>query len=536
VPAQALGALQSRMQVRRYAAGEVVLRAGAPSAELFGLIDGAVRIDLVSRRVLLVPPQCFGELSALTGDPVSASVVAQRDATAWVLSAQTLFEVLGHESAFFRNVATLLGQRLRERTHRTRAVRPRVALLASHDALLAAALSKGLQHYAPGSEHASDAQRLDAWRDEAPSGAVLLLQCEDAAALVPLLEAHDALLAPEAELHRFAPTPAALIALDDGTPAQRWRHAPPRDEIEAAAAAQRWSRERLPAIDHLVRRLCGREVGVAMSVGAAAGLAHLGVLQELEADGLPLDYLCGSSMGGAVGLALARFGSARVAADAILQLVAEFARDKGLQWWWPRASLVSEARMTAITHKLFGDTTFAQLRKPAAVVAADLAQGRRQVIDSGPIAPAARASAAIPGVFAPVRLGDAVLVDGGVVSRVPVDVLLARDCGFKLAVLARPDYGSAADAAKAADRLEQRLRRPLGLRASLGGAWRLLGWWDAAAQAERADFLLSVATPIGEGFNFAAAEAMVERGRQAAQARLPQIRAAMEQVLAPGTP
>jgi predicted acylesterase/phospholipase RssA/CRP-like cAMP-binding protein len=555
ISSEALASLERHLQTRRFEAGDIILRAGVPSAELFGLIDGAVRVELAGggRRLLLLPPQCFGELSALTGDPVSANVVAQRDVRTWVLSAPVLLEAMAQEVAFFRNVATLLGLRLRERTRRAPAARPRVVLVPTGeegDPILLAALARGLQHYAPGSEHdesrddaASGAQRIRRWRDVGPSDAVLLLGTGQAgsAALLAELDADDALLVTADDLRRLPDTHAAPVvwrpgALSGAAALQRWCHAVPRDEIDAAASGGDWSRARQPALDHLVRRLCGREVGVAMSVGAAAGLAHLGVLEVLESDGLPIDFLCGSSMGGAVALAFARFGSARAATENVLRVVADFARARGMQWL-PRASLISASRMTTLTRELYGDATFAQLRLPVAVVAADLTMGKRAVLDSGAVAPAARATAAIPGVFAAVRLGDSVLVDGAVVSRLPVDLLAARGCGFRLAALVRPTYPEAPpDAARAADRFEQRLRRPFGLRAAMGGAWRLQGWWDAAAQADRADLSLTVPIPVGEGFNFAAAEAMVDCGRRTALERLPQIRLAMQQVLAPGVP
>jgi len=565
VSAAALAQLAQQLQIHRFAAGELILRAGAPSAALYGLIAGAVRVDVGAggRRVLLVPPQCFGELSALSGDPVSASVVADRDTTVWALSAQLLFDALAQESAFFRNLATLLGQRLRERTRRTLARRPRVVLVAGRepaDHALLTALFNGLCHYVPGSARhgttpgdlAPSLQRLYQWRNDGPGGAVLLLDgsLADCAPLLAELDADDALLHADGE--PLPDTPASVVAWQRGTPGGprggprdgprggmsatgRWCHTLPPDEIDAAAAAVDWPGSRCAAVDHLVRRLTGREVGLAMSVGAAAGLAHLGVLEVLEGDGLPIDFLCGSSMGGAVALAFARHGSARAAIELILDLVADFARAKGFQWL-PRGSLLSAARVVTIAETLYGDASFAQLRRPVAVVAADLALGKRVVLDTGSVALAARATAAIPGLFAPVRRGDAVLVDGGVVTRVPVDLLAARGCGFKLAALVRPNYADAADAAQAADRLEARLARPLGLRAAMGGAWRLLGWWDSASQAERADLSLTIPIPVGEGFNFAAAQAMIDCGRHAAQQRLPQIRSALQQVLAPGVP
>ena len=556
VSASALAQLEQHLEIRHYEAGDIILRAGVGSAELFGLIEGAVRIELGDggRRVQLVAPQCFGELSALTGDPVSATVVAHRDVRAWVLSAPVLFEAMAQETAFFRNVATLLGMRLRERTRRAPSSRPRVVLMPLReeiDRVLLAAVGRGLHHYAPGSEHdtvagddiADGILRLGRWRDESHGDAVLLLGVPMAgcAALLQDLDADDMLLVAEDDLpglpHGLAqPITWRRGPLSATAALQRWSHGLPREEIEAGAAGEAWSREGQPALDHLVRRLCRRDVGVAMSVGAAAGLAHLGVLEVIEDDGLPIDFLCGSSMGGAVALAFARFGSARGAAEAILRHVADFARSKGIQWL-PRASLISASRMTSLTEELFGNATFAELRLPIAVVAADLAMGKRAVIDSGPVAPAARATAAIPGVFAPVRLGDALLVDGAVVSRLPVALLVARGCGFKLAVLVRPTYPQEAPGARAAaDRLEQRLHRPFGLRAAMGGAYRLQGWWDSASHAGRADLSLTVPIPVGEGFNFAMAEAMVECGRRTARERLPQIRLALQQVLAPGVP
>jgi predicted acylesterase/phospholipase RssA/CRP-like cAMP-binding protein len=556
VSAATLARLEQHLELRRFDAGDIVLRAGVASAELFGLIEGAVRVELGdgSRRIQLVAPQCFGELSALTGDPVSATIVAHRDVLAWVLSAPLLFEAMAQETAFFRNVATLLGMRLRERTRRAPARRPRVVLMPLRepgDRVLLAAVGRGLHHYAPGSEQAEVSAddvaggiaRMRRWRDEGHGDAALLLGADlgGCVGLLQDLDAEDLLVVADDDL---AVLPHALAQpilfrrgpLSEAANLLRWSHAVPREEIEAGAAAGEWSRLSRPALDHLVRRLCGRDVGIAMSVGAAAGLAHLGVLEVLENDGLPIDFLCGSSMGGAVALAFAHFGSAGAAQKEILRLVGEFARSKGLQWL-PRASLISASRMTSLTERLFGDATFARLRLPIAVVAADLAMGKRAVLDSGPIAPAARATAAIPGVFAPVRVGDALLVDGAVVSRLPVDLLVARGCGFKLAALVRPTYPQEAPGARAAaDRLEQRLHRPFGLRAAMGGAYRLQGWWDSASHAGRADLSLTVPIPVGEGFNFAMAETMVECGRRTATERLPQIRLAMEQVLTPGVP
>lgn len=553
IDAEALGRLEARLARQRFVAGEVILRAGSESSALYGVINGAVRVELDAergKRLLLVAPQCFGELSALTGDPVSATIVAHRDTEAWTLRADDLIAELDHEGRFFRNLSAMLGRRLRHRTRPQRPGHTRVLLMPvadERDARLAGPLYAGVAHYLPGST------RVDL-RGHEPAAALRALHEASEAAIG---ETAVLLLADRAIMHAIAPalrpTDLMLERGDDEAPASqaeqvRWQW---RGELRPASDAQ-WcygldaervagasalapARPALPILDRLVRRLCGREIGLAMSVGAAAGLAHLGLLDVLEEEGLPVDFLCGSSMGGAVALAYARFGRVRDAIDALTRLSADFARDRGFSFM-PRSSLVGADRMIHLTNELFGDATFADLGWPTAVVAADLVAGRRVVLDRGPVAAAARATAAIPGMFAPVRLGQALLVDGGVVTRVPADLLVARGCGCKLASLVHPDDPQRRDLAAAADDLESRLEQPLGLRLVLGGAWRLLGWWDSATQAERADVALRIATPPMEGFNFADGAMFVECGRNAARRQIGAIRAAVQAALEPGVP
>lgn len=552
IGADALGRLEARLERQRFVAGEVILRVGSESAALYGVISGAVRVELDAergKRLLLVAPQCFGELSALTGDPVSATIVAHRDTEAWMLRADDLIAELDQEGRFFRNLSAMLGRRLRHRTRPQRPGHTRVLLMPvadPRDARLAGPLYAGIAHYLPGSTlidlrtHAP-ADALRALREASAAAigetAVLLLAGRDtartiASALRPgdiVLERDAEIPAGQAECLRWQWRADARPSAD-----AEWCYALDADRIDSAPSPQP-ARPASAALDRLVRRLCGREIGLAMSVGAAAGLAHLGLLEVLEDEGLPVDFLCGSSMGGAVALAYARFGRVRAAIDALTRLSADFARDRGFSFM-PRSSLVSADRMVHLTNELFGDASFADLGLPTAVVAADLVAARRVVLDRGPVAPAARATAAIPGMFAPVRLGHSLLVDGGVVTRVPADLLVARGCGCKLASLVHPDDPQRRDLAAAADDLESRLEQPLGLRLVLGGAWRLLGWWDSATQAERADVALRIPTPPMEGFNFADGAMFVECGRAAARRQIGAIRAAVQSALEPGVP
>ena len=97
--------------------------------------------------------------------------------------------------------------------------------------------------------------------------------------------------------------------------------------------------------------------------GRVGDVHHRGVLEVLESDGLPIDFLCGSSMGGAVALAFARFGSARAATENVLRVVADFARARGMQWL-PRASLISASRMMTLTSRWYQGDSQEESRVP----------------------------------------------------------------------------------------------------------------------------------------------------------------------------
>ena len=334
--------------MRRFEPGDIVLRAGIASAELFGLIEGAVRIELGDggRRVQLVAPQCFGELSALTGDPVSATVVAHRDVQAWVLSAPVLFEAMAQETAFFRNVATLLGMRLRERTRRAPTRRPRVVLLPLReegDRVLLAALGRGLHHYAPGSEQDHGERRPGRRaRAHAPLAGGRARRRGAAArrrrGRVPRLAAGPRRRRRAARCRRRPVRPAACARPAHRLAARAALGSRGPAALVATAASGRDRGRRLG------RRLVARAPAGARPPGAAAlrprrrrrherrrgrragpSRRARGDRGRRPADRLPR----GSSMGGAVALAFAHFGSARAAKDEILRLVAPVRAPQG---------------------------------------------------------------------------------------------------------------------------------------------------------------------------------------------------------------
>lgn len=154
--------------------------------------------------------------------------------------------------------------------------------------------------------------------------------------------------------------------------------------------------------------------------GGARGFAHLGVIQALEDSHIPIDLIVGTSIGGLVGAQYADAPSIQRLSERMIATPEKAILGYNLGHWG--SGLVSGYRMQNYLLKHLHARWFGDLKIPLVVVATDFVSGQRVVIQSGPIAPAVNASAAIPGVFQPVFLYGHHLVDGGVSDPVAVDV------------------------------------------------------------------------------------------------------------------
>lgn len=172
------------------------------------------------------------------------------------------------------------------------------------------------------------------------------------------------------------------------------------------------------------------KIGLALGGGAARGLAHIGVLQVFEAEGLPVDFLAGTSAGALIG------GIYAAGTDLawLERLAVTIKWDHLVELTVPRLGFFKTDRMYQLLRLLTKNKTFAELPLPFAAVAVDIERGEEVVLQEGPLAEAIMASCAIPGVFTPQRLGDRLLVDGGLLNRVPVDVVRKMGADFVIGV------------------------------------------------------------------------------------------------------
>lgn len=171
-------------------------------------------------------------------------------------------------------------------------------------------------------------------------------------------------------------------------------------------------------------------VALALGAGAARGLAHIGVLQVLLEKGVRVECLAGTSVGAAVGALFAAgvnlYELEKVACTLRLKHLADIVL--------PRRGLIGGEKLRAFLNLFLRGKTFADLSLPLAVVATDLQTGEEVVLREGRVVDAVLASCAIPGVFVPVQHGERLLVDGGLVDRVPVRVAQEMGAGMVVAV------------------------------------------------------------------------------------------------------
>lgn len=171
------------------------------------------------------------------------------------------------------------------------------------------------------------------------------------------------------------------------------------------------------------------KTGVALSSGGAAGIAHVGVLEELERAGIRIDCIAGTSAGATVGAAWAagHLGEFRETMTSLSRRAVFGLFDPT----WPRTGLLEGKRLLDLVRPHIGDT-FESLPRRFAAVAAELKTGKEVVLRNGSVPDAVRASAAVPGLLMPHEIDGRMLVDGGLVNPVPVDV--ARRLGGEFVI------------------------------------------------------------------------------------------------------
>ena len=193
---------------------------------------------------------------------------------------------------------------------------------------------------------------------------------------------------------------------------------------------------RKSGIERIIRNLRGSSIGFALGGGAARGMAHLGVLSVLDEEGIPIDFLSGTSAGALTGIPYAAGYDSTWLIETFSQDLKPSKRYKFLPYgdaWYMIGKFRGGGWGEMLRTHLF-DWTLEQLSIPFTSVTADLVAAEQVHRASGDAANAILESINLPGVSPPICQNGRVLVDGGILNNVPADVLVNQGATFIVAV------------------------------------------------------------------------------------------------------
>ena len=181
------------------------------------------------------------------------------------------------------------------------------------------------------------------------------------------------------------------------------------------------------------------KIGLVLGGGGSRGLAHVGVLQVLVREGVPIDFIVGTSMGGIVGVLFAL----GLAPDKLAQLMEQALKSNSALDLVRRLSARSRQRMLRnLLAPALENKTFADLKIPTTLMAVDMRHGVEVALDEGPLLPAALATSAVPAIFPPVEIEGRQLSDGGVIDSLATHVAFERGADKVIAVDIEPPRDS----------------------------------------------------------------------------------------------
>jgi predicted acylesterase/phospholipase RssA/CRP-like cAMP-binding protein len=457
--------------------GEVLYEQGAPSDGWFVLVSGELSVVVsnhgVHREIGTVRRgEAFGEIALIRGAPRTATITARRDSWLARFEARILHEEVLTRTEALQTLVRTLADRLTANAHST-ASSGRVLALVPRDPSIdterfARRLAESLganglivdaamlrREGVIGDAHGLPAEhpgwlRFEAWVESRRENTSYLLFVTDGKndpwTRAAVEQADTVLLLVDADGNP-ARSDVERAVLDRSRASQAlpvWlvlEHPADRDFPRCTA---RWldartvehhahvRRDHERDIARLARWLMGRTTGLALSGGGARGFVHLGVVDALREIGREIDLITGTSAGAMAGGLLARDespDSLAAKAAAALQLHGNPFVDFDL----PVISLLRSRRLRNGLRHALGDMTIEDSWIPLRIVATDLTEARRIVFDRGPAWQRVFEASSPPGVMPPVKDGERLLCDGGLVDNLPVSVLVEEGCRVKIA-------------------------------------------------------------------------------------------------------
>lgn len=466
-----LSALLDHTQLIRIRAGEMLYRQGESGDCLHVVLTGRLLVRVADRdggeRIVAYPQpgDVVGEIALFSGSGRAATIMAVRDATLGAISRADIDTLIARQPQVFSNIARMIIARLTGNSgHISRRTGARTLMMVPlHHSLDTRALCQSLGRHMlrHGSVLHLDAQAarqrfgsqdpetygrpldacenvydfllLEADPDPSPWNRVIQGYADK---IVLLADAtRDAALT-TIEEWLFTQTGASdqhaeielVLSHPEGKPPSRTC-----DWLAARRVARHHHvRSRHdPDLARVARFLSGNAVALVLAGGGARGFAHLGVIRALHEVGIAIDAVGGASFG-----ALATTGLARGMSDAesyAEHRVAFTCEDPLGDYTFPIMSLVRGEHLNRVLHSHL-PMDIEDLWLPFFAVSSDLSANQVRIHDRGPLWQAIRASVALPAILPPALENGHLLVDGGVLNNLPIDIMRERMRGPIIAV------------------------------------------------------------------------------------------------------
>jgi len=174
------------------------------------------------------------------------------------------------------------------------------------------------------------------------------------------------------------------------------------------------------------------KIGLALSCGGTRGYAHIGVIKVLEENGIPIDFIAGSSVGALIGSYYAFFKNIKELEEMVFST--NWRQVLSLVDFSFRGGLIRGAKTEKFIDQILKNVTFPQLKIPFVAVATSLKSGEVAELSEGKVSSAVHASISVPLFFKPNLIDDKLLFDGGISNPVPVDTVKKMGADIVIAV------------------------------------------------------------------------------------------------------
>jgi len=566
----------------RFAAGETICRQNEPGHQLFVVARGRVKLAIERGRGqfqlldYLATGDHFGEITLLTDNRYLATAIAVTEVELLTIDQERFHTLMLSVPLFAANVSRSLGFQLRYETGgRRRRWRPRVVALVNstlrtqglaralcevltsvgrklcvlsdrevpwstshdyryesfpavadrgarerwleerlaylterHDQVLVDVTQRGLDDELPDTLACCDQVW---WLTEPRYVEASLENLRRVLAVAPVLSPRTHVVWIQDEMDRFAPR---LPALELGRPDFK---------VVLGDGPIELGSQRYQSLERLAHHLQGFRLGIALGGGGARGLAHLGVLDELNRAGIVFDLVAGTSIGSLM-------GAAYCAGWTLENALERFSEDltpprwmralpRGNQWFlWLMFRLRAWERLL---RRYAGDTTIDQLRVPLSTLTVDLVEGREVVRDGGDLVHAILESINLPIIAAPILRDGMALVDGGVLNNLPADVVARQGADLVVGVDVGSRLARGFPGAKSAT-ATRHLHRPR-LWDTVLRVNEVQEYHVTAQRTQAVDVWIAPDTSACEFADFGRARELFDIGAAAAQAVVPQI-------------